>query len=279
MKKTYEEDEGREIKVNVVKIIGFSFVFIMALIIIFNTAYIVKAGERGVLLTFGKPADVPMGEGLHIKVPIVQTVVHMDVKTMKYETDASAASNDLQIVTTKLAVNYHVLPESTPEIYRTMSYNYQERVIQPAVQEVVKASTAKYTAEQLITKRAEVKEDIKNLLHERLLIRGIIVEDISIVNFDFSPEFNQAIELKVTAEQNALAAKNKLEQVKFEAEQRIVQSKAEAEAIRIQAEAITAQGGKEYVQLQAISKWSGILPVVTGGSTPFIDMTSLLGGN
>jgi regulator of protease activity HflC (stomatin/prohibitin superfamily) len=278
MKKTYEEDEGREIKLNVVKIIGFSFVFIIALIIIFNTAYIVKAGERGVLLTFGKPADVPMGEGLHIKVPIVQTVVHMDVKTMKYETDASAASNDLQIVTTKLAVNYHVLPESTPEIYRTMSYNYQERVIQPAVQEVVKASTAKYTAEQLITKRAEVKEDIKNLLHERLLIRGIIVEDISIVNFDFSPEFNQAIELKVTAEQNALAAKNKLEQVKFEAEQRIVQSKAEAEAIRIQAEAMTAQGGKEDVQLQAISKWSGILPVVTGGSTPFINMTSLLGG-
>ena len=149
---------------------------------------------------------------------------------------------------------------------------YRERIIDPALQEAVKSATALYTAEELITKRPEVKDTIKTLLVERLSQEYILVDEFSIVNFDFSPSFNQAIEAKVTAEQNALASKNKLEQVKYEAEQRIATAKGEAEAIRIQADAIQSQGGAEYVNLKAIEKWNGVLPsyMMGNGTVPFV---------
>jgi regulator of protease activity HflC (stomatin/prohibitin superfamily) len=255
------------------------FIFLVVVILFFNSFYIVSAGERGILSTFGDPNMNAKTEGLHLMIPIVQGAVIMDVKTQKYEADASAASNDLQVVTTKIAVNYHLTPESVPSLYKNIGLDYRERVIQPAVQEVVKASTAKYTAEQLLTKRAECKEAILQGLKDRLLERGIIVEDISIVNFDFSQSFNEAIEAKVTAEQNALAAKNKLEQVKFEAEMTVTKAKAEAEALSLQ----KAQVSAELIQLRqlevqklAIEKWNGVMPQITGGVMPFIDINTMV---
>lgn len=235
--------------------------------------YIVQAGERAVLLTFGDPSMTPVAEGLHFKVPLVQTVVIMDVKTQKYEADASAASKDLQTVTAKIVTNYHLVPESVPRLYKEIGRDYTTRVIQPMEQEVTKANTAKFTAEELITKREEVRQGIKTMLKERLAERGIIVEEVSIVNFDFSPEFSKAIEAKVTQEQMALTAKNKLEQTKYEADQRIAQAKGEAEAIKIQAASIQTQGGAAYVQLQAINKWNGALPTFMSSSSnglPFL---------
>lgn len=242
--------------------------------LIFSTFYIVSAGERGVISTFGDPSMDAQSEGLHFKIPIVQSIKIMDVKTQKYEADATAASNDLQVVTTKIAVNYHLVPDSVPRLYKEIGTDYRERVIQPTVQEVVKASTAKYTAEQLITKRAECKESILQGLKDRLLERGIIVEDISIVNFDFSQSFNDAIEAKVTAEQNALGAKNKLEQIKFEAEQKVVTAKAEAEALSLQKAQITPdliRLRQLEVQRLALERWNGVLPQFTGGVIPFLD--------
>jgi regulator of protease activity HflC (stomatin/prohibitin superfamily) len=249
----------------------YAFILILILILIFNAVYQIDAGQRGVLLTFGNPDLNAKAEGLHFKWPIIQTVIKMDIKTQKYEADASAASKDLQTVTSKIATNYHLTPDSVPILYKEIGINYQDRVIQPLEQEIVKATTAKFTAEELITKREEVRLDIKNTLHDRLLPRGIIVEEVSIVNFEFSPSFSSAIENKVTQEQNALAAKNKLAQIEYEAQQRITQAQGEAEAIKIQATAINSQGGRDYVQLQAISKWSGVMPQFVGGNAmPFI---------
>lgn len=262
----------RSVEFNVGKLIGLIAIGFFVLTIVFSSAYIIKAGERGVLLTFGKASDVAIGEGLHFKVPFAQKIVKMDVKTQKYEAKAAAASSDLQTVTTDIAVNYHLTPEAVPRLYREIGIDYQARIIQPLEQEVVKATTATFTAEELITRREEVRLHIKNLIHERLAPRDIIVEEVSITNFDFSPSFNAAIEAKVTAEQNALAAKNKLEQIKYEAEQRVTQATAEATAIKIQADAIQSQGGLEYVQLQAITKWNGVLPQFTGGAIPFIQV-------
>lgn len=247
----------------------------LILTIILGAFYTIPAGSRGVLLTFGKPNMNAMGEGLHFKIPLVQSIIKMDVKTLKYEADLTAASKDLQDVNTKIAINYHIIPESVPEIYKTIGTNYAEKVIYPLEQETNKAATSKFTAEELITNRDQVRQNMKDNLAEKLQTRGIIIEEVSIINFAFSPSFSQAIEGKVTAEQNALAAKNKLEQVKYEAQQRVAQATAEAEAIKIQAQAITQQGGKDYVQLQAISKWDGKMPLVTGGnSLPFIDITT-----
>lgn len=248
-------------------------IIVIALILLFMTIYTVGAGQRAILLTWGKPNPIAQTSGIHFKTPIAQSVVIMSVQTLKYEAQASAASQDLQTVKTDVTVNFHLQPDSVVELYTNVGINYQDVLIQPAVQEIVKSITARYTAEQLITKRQEVKDKIDVALKDRLLKYNMVVDAISITNFDFSESFNAAIEAKVTTEQNALAAKNKLAQVQYEAQQRITQAEGEAQAIKIQAEAIQAQGGKEYVQLQAINRWDGKMPLVTGGnSLPFINI-------
>ena len=258
------------------RIIIFGAIFIVALIFLFGLFYTISAGERGVLLTFGKPNMEAKGEGLHFKYPLVQKIVKMQVQTQKYEAELTAASRDLQDVRTKIAINYRIVAERAPEIYTEIGLGYSDKVIYPLEQEVNKAITAKYTAEELITKRESVREEMKALLIERLQPRGIVVEEISIIDFAFSEVFTQAIELKVTAEQSALAAKNKLAQIEFEAQQRVAQAQGEAEAITIQAQAINAQGGKDYVQLQAIAKWSGNLPIIMSSNVmPFINLGGL----
>ena len=272
--------------------LGFLIVLGVLLIIgilLFSCFYIISAGERGVLLTFGKVDLEAKGEGLHFKLPLVQEIIKMDVKTLKYEADLTAASRDLQDVNTKIAINYHIVPESVPEIYRNIGINYADKVIYPYEQETNKAITSQFTAEELITKRDSVRERMKAELKEKLQGRGIIIEEISIVNFAFSPSFSQAIEMKVTAEQNALAAKNKLEQVRYEAEQITVKAGAEAEALRLKKQSITAelvqlsqievQSKALDVQLKAIEKWDGKLSLVSssssGGLNTFIDISKL----
>lgn len=234
---------------------------------------IVGAGERGVVLKFGAVSRT-MREGLNWKMPIVEHVQILDVKTQKEEVDVQSASKDLQNVSARIALNFHLQADKVGDLWKSVGKEYKIRIIDPAIQESVKAATAKYTAEELITKRPIVKEEIKLSLSERLAKEFIVVDEVSIVNFDFSGSFNQAIEAKVTAEQQALAAKNKLEQVKFEAEQRITQAKAEAEAIRIQAQAITQQGGEDYVNLKAVEKWDGKLPaqMIPNGALPFLNL-------
>jgi len=248
----------------------------LLLFIILNPFVIIQAGERGIVMNWGAVSDVVYDEGLHFRMPVVQSVKVMNVQIQKESVKAGAASRDLQEVQTALAVNFHLDPMAVNKLYQTVGTDFQRRIIDPAVQEAVKAATAKYTAEEVITKRQLVREDIKSLLTVRLAKDGIILDEISITDFNFSSSFNQAIEAKVTAEQNALRAKNDLQKVKMEAEQRVAQAKAEAEAIRIQAESISAQGGAEYVQLKAIEKWNGILPtqMIPGGTVPFINLKS-----
>ena len=258
------------------KIINYAIWGIVGLFLIisfFGTFYIVNAGERAVLITMGNPSPIAISEGLHFKIPMVQSVVIMDVKTLEYQAEAGAASKDLQDVKATIATNYHLTPENVPELYKTVGVNYAEKLIQPVEQEIVKATTAKYTAEEMITKREEVRSEMEQLFTDKLKSRGINVEQVSIINFEFSPSFTQAIEAKVVAEQNALAAKNKLEQIKYEAEQRIAQANGEAQAIAIQVAAIKQQGGAAYVQLQAINAWDGKLPqYMLGNAMPFINI-------
>ena len=242
-------------KTKVGKIILHIFLGLLAVIVFFGSWGTVGAGQRGVLVQMGAVQDKVFDEGFYVKAPFFQKMVKVDVRIQKDEVDASAASKDLQIVTSRIALNYHLDPDSVNVLWQEVGKNYNSRIIAPAIQEKVKAVTAKFTAEELIGRREEVKEEIKISLTEALAVRGIMVDEFNIMNFDFSASFNTAIEAKVTAEQNALAAKNKFEQVKFEAEQRISQAKGEAEAIKIQAQAITQQGGKDYVNLQWIKAW------------------------
>ena len=257
------------------KSISYLVIVILCFILIFGSFYTITAGYRGVILTFGKPTMNAMTEGLHLKIPIVQKIIKMDVKTQKYEADLTAASKDLQDVNTKIAINYHIVPEKVPEIYRDIGISYAETVIYPYEQETNKGITSQFTAEELITKREQVREKMKIDLAEKLRPRGIIVEEVSIVNFAFSDSFSTAIENKVVAEQLKLKADRDLERIRVEAEQKITSAQAEATSIRIQSQAL--QENKNILQLRAIEKWDGKMPQVTGGAMPFIDIN--LGGN
>ncbi len=225
---------------------------------------IIGAGSSGVLVRFGRVSETILPEGFHFINPLDE-VIQLSVQTQRYEATSSAASKDLQSVTTEIVVNGHLDPDNVNNLYQEIGVNYESKIVDPAIQESVKAATAQFTAEELITKRQAVGDMILQTLSERLAKSYIIVESVSIVDFSFSEAFNQAIEAKVTAEQNALAAKNKLEQIKYEAEQRVAQAQGEAEAIRIQAESISAQGGDAYVTLQWIERWNGVLPTTMLG--------------
>jgi prohibitin 2 len=264
---------------SIVKIIFLAFLGIIFVIGIFSSFYVVGAGERAIVLTWGSPSLTAQGSGLHFKIPFAQTVEKMDVQTQKYEAKASAASKDLQTVSTDIAVNYHLIPESVPVLYRDIGMGYREKIIQPAVQEIVKASTAGFTAEELITKRAAVKENIDKLLADRLIPSGIVLETTNIVNFDFSEQFNAAIEQKVTAEQQALTQKNKLAQVEYEAQQVVASAKGNAEATVLNAEAEAKKvqlvnnqlsQSPQYVEYIKAQKWDGHYPYyyMTGGNSP-----------
>ena len=258
-------------------VIGAVLVFVISL----NPFMVISAGEKGVVLNWGAVSGKVLDEGLQFRMPFQQKIIILDVKIQKEEIVAGAASKDLQVVNAKIALNYHLDPINVNLLIKGIGTDYKVRIIDPAIQEAVKAATAKYTAEELITKRPLVKEDIKSLLFARLAKEFIMVDEISITDFDFSKSFNQAIEAKVTAEQEALEAKNTLEKVKMEAEQRIAQATAEAQAIRIQAESISKQGGESYVQLKAIEKWDGKLPVqmIPNATVPFLDINQKVADN
>lgn len=249
--------------------------FVMLLIIFFFKPWIqVGAGERGIVLNFGAVQDRVLDEGIHFRVPIMQEVILMDVKIHKAVTDAASASSDLQDVTLAVALNYHIVPDKANVVYQTIGVEFKERIIDPAIQEVVKAVSARYTAEELITKRPAVSAEMQSSLKERLLMYNIAVDAFSLVSFNFSKIFTDAIEAKQTAEQNALKAKRDLDRIKVEAEQTITAARAEAEALRLQKMNISPdliELRKIEANLKAIEKWNGILPQVTGaGAVPFI---------
>jgi len=251
-------------------IIGILFL----LLLMFKPWVQVGAGQRGILLNFGAVQPKVLGEGIHFKIPIMQKVALMDVKIHKINTDAASASSDLQDVALSVALNYHVEPTKAYIVYQEIGIDFQSRIIDPAIQEVMKAVTARYTAEELITKRPVVSAEMQSSLSNRLKEYNIAVDAFSIVSFSFSEIFTQAIEAKQTAEQNALKAKRDLDRIKVEAEQTIAAATAEAEALRLQKMNISPdliELRKIEANLKAIEKWDGILPNVTGGgAVPFI---------
>ncbi len=240
----------------IAKWIGWGIVAIIVLSVLFGSFGTIGAGERGIKTRL----NAVVGEiqpGLYFKTPFIEDVIPFNVQTQKVSQDATAASSDLQDVRTTIAVNYNIAPDKVNVLYQTVGVNYQDVIIDPAIQETVKAATAKYTAEQLVTTREKVRTEIVNALTSKLQALGIIVTQVSITNFSFSKSFNEAIEAKVTAEQNALAAQNKLKQVQFEAQQKVATAEADAKSIEIQAKAVNSQGGADYVALQALKAWDG----------------------
>lgn len=258
---------------------------IVILVVISQSVAIVEAGHRGVVLYLGAVEDRVLPEGFAFIIPFAEHVVQMEVRTLKYEAAAVSSSQDLQIVTTAVALNYHLDTGVVDDIYQTLGENYADRIIVPTIQESVKASTAKFAAEELITKREDAKAKIGDTIRATLIERGIITEQIFITDFEFQQDFARSVELKVVAQQEALREKNVLDKIRVQAQSKeaeaigiananIAQAKGEAEAIQI----IQAQlrESPDYLKWQAINKWDGKLPIAMGGGAfPFIDITTL----
>ena len=253
-------------------------------VVVSASVQIVDAGHRGVLLHWNA-VDLtapPLDEGLHFLVPFQDSIVPMEIRTLKFVTDTSSASRDLQTVSTEVTVNYRPAANSVHTLFKEVGLQYEDRIIQPAVEEVIKQVTARYNAEELITKRPLVKADIEQEITTRLNVYNINTDVISITDFQFSPLFAQAIESKVEAEQRALQAENDLLRIEVEARQlaaqaeglaaaNIAEANGEAEAIKIINLALAEN--PNYLEWLKTQEWDGKLPLVVGkGGTPFIQI-------
>ncbi len=277
--------------------------FILLVVVLTASVKIVEAGHRGVLLKFGAvDTATSLSEGIHFVTPFRDNVVQLEVRTQKTVENAASASRDLQDVSTQVAVNYHINPESAQLLYQQLGYDYANRVIAPAIQESVKQVTARFNAENLITNRETVKSEIEQQIKQRLAAYNIAVEALSITEFQFSEQFRRAVEAKVEAEQRALQANNDLRRIEIEAQQAEARAVGEqqaniarAEGVR-QAAVLQAQGEAEAIQIVEAQlrenprylewlktqRWDGVLPLVTGGgegATPFIEIPAAREGS
>jgi prohibitin 2 len=263
---------------NKLKILAGIVTFIIIIIIMSESVVIVQAGHRGVVLYVGAVENRVLGEGLHFIVPFAEQVIQLEVRTLKFQADASAASNDLQEVATVIALNYHINPNDANVIYQQLGADYSDRIIAPTIQESVKASVAKFNAEELITKRETAKGVIASAIRNTLSARDINVENVFITDFKFSEAFATQIEQKVVAFQKYLTEQNNLKSVQVIANQTVVQAQAQAranvarasgegQAIKIITEQL--RQSPQYLQWQSINRWNGQMPYSLGGSGAF----------
>src|SRR4030095_8625217 len=216
-------------------IIGIIIISIIAV----SSVRIVDAGNRGVLVQFGNvDTDASLDEGLHFVVPFRDNIIQMEVRTQKQVESTDSASKDLQDVSTQVALNYHVNPDRAQVVYQQLGFDYASRVIVPAIQESVKQVTARFNAEELITKREAVKDQIEDQITDRLAAFNIIADAISITDFQFSELFKSAVEAKVSAQQRALQAQNELRRIQIEAQQNEAQAIGEQKANIARAEGV-----------------------------------------
>lgn len=253
-------------------------VFLVLFLVIFVFASLpfgtVPEGERGIRLRLKAATGEVLNPGVYLRIPFIERVQRVNVQTEKLEIESSQAySHDLQVVTVHSVLNYNVDPNSVINVYRQYNLDYEGKLVRPKMEAAIKQVIAQYSAEELLNKRGEVSAKINDLV-QATVPREFINLNYALVNEDFSPEFEKAIEQKQVAQQQAEKATNDLKRIKIEAEQKIETAKADAESIRIQAEAITSQGGAEYVRLKATEKWDGKLPqqMIPGSTVPFLNL-------
>ena len=248
-------------------LIGIGVLIVIGVILLFCSFTTVKSGEMGLKTRFGKITDSSLQEGINFKIPFIEKITIINIKVQKAEMDVESSTKDLQIVQTKIAVNYRIDSAKAPALYREVGNNYEETILLPAIKESIKSAIAKYNAEEITINRGKVSLDCLNAIQEKVSKYGIIIEDFNLTDFSFSAEYTKAIEDKQVAEQN-------LEKSKLEAEKKIVEAEATKKANELLQESLT----DELIMKQFIEKWNGELPKASGGNSIF-DITGILGGN
>ncbi len=257
---------------NIKKIVISVVIALAVLVVGASSLHAVPAGHTGVVTRFGAVDDTVLSEGLHVVIPFVTRVVDMNNQVTKAEVVSASASKDLQTVNSTVALNYRIESLSAASVYQNIGVNYENVVVIPAIQEAVKSVMAQYTAEELITMRQTVGAEIQEEISSKLAPYGFSTQSVNIVDFQFSEEFNAAIEAKQTAQQNALKAEQDLARVKVEAEQKIAEAQAEAESYRLKSQEITDQ----MLKMEFIDKWDGKLPVVVSDGQSLFNIDSIL---
>ena len=249
------------------------FGLLWLIILVFGCFSTIKSGEVGIITRFGKIIDTTKNEGLVFKLPI-DKMTKINIKVQKYEnsTPLSTSTKDMQVVNNiKVSINYRLDKDKVIDLYKKVGIDYNTNVLEPSIQETVKAVISKYTAEELVTKRSEISLDMNDTLDERIKGYGINSVAVSINNFDFSAAYNDAIEKKAVAEQEVETSKNQLEKAKIDAEKKKVEAQGEADANALLEESLT----DEIIMQKFIEKWNGELPKVTSSDNIF-DVSSLL---
>lgn len=276
LNKMVEDDSMNDDEMQKIKFGAIAAALMVALLFGACSATRIDPGTVGVQIKLGEVKQEALNPGLHFVFPIVSRIAIMNVQVAKLEAKASAVSKDLQDTKSIVALNYHIDGSRAPTVFSDIGMEYEAKIIGPALQESFKAATAKFTASEMITERERVRNETKSMLGARLDKYGIIMDDFSIVNFDFSTSFAKAIEDKQTAEQLAMKAARDLDRIKIEAEQKIATARAEAESLRIQKSEITdnlIRLRAIEVMGEAVKKWNGQLPKVVSGSAPVLGMS------
>lgn len=261
--------EDSSFKIRPRMLLGLLWLFLL----VFGCVSTIKSGEVGIITRFGRIIDTTKNEGLVFKLPI-DNMTKINIKVQKYEnsTDLSTSTKDMQIVNNiKVSINYRLDKDKVVDLYRKVGVDYNTNVLEPSIQETIKAVISKYTADELVTKRSEISLDMNNTLDERIKVYGIDSVAVSIKNFDFSQAYNDAIEKKAVAEQEVETSKNQLEKAKIDAEKKKVEAQGEADANALLEESLT----DEIIMQKFIEKWNGELPKVTSNDNIF-DVSSLL---
>ena len=240
-------------------------------IIMFNPFVMVGPGERGIKIKLGEVEPEVYNEGLHFIFPFIQKFKTMNIKTQRTTIETSVYTKDIQQAKISYVVNYNLQPENAHKMYREVGMMYKDTILMPVVEGVIKDVIGKWNAQDLVANREEATNDILEKLVGQMKDKYINVTGFQIININYSEVFERAIESKVTAEQEALKAKNKTVQIQEEAKQKVISAEAEAKSMSIRANALTQN--RALVQYEAVQKWDGKMPTyMMGDSVPFINI-------
>lgn len=247
---------------------------IVLFIFMFNPIAIVGVGERGVKVTLGKVSPKSYTEGVHFITPFISTIKNMDVKTQKNYMETEVYTKDIQQAKISYVINYNLQPQNAHNMYREVGIDYNQVILIPAVEGTIKDVIGKWNAQDLVANRESATSDIINKLQKQLESKYINITGFQITDINYSEVFERSIESKVTAEQDALKAKNRTVQIQEEAKQKVISAEAEARSMRIRSEALAKN--KSLVQYEAVQKWNGVLPTyIMGNAIPFIGIESV----
>lgn len=249
-----------------------ALILVIGLIILFASTTIVPTGHIGVVTLYSKVQNEYLDAGFHWVKPFVEEVHDVDIRTQKYANTVEGSAKDLQIVNITMSINYQIKPEKVTELYEKVGRDYATIVLNPALQSSLKASMAQFTAEEMITKRAEVANTITKELNESL-DNYFLISAVNLENIDFTDEYNKAIEAKTTNQQNAEAEKAKLEITKVQNEQKINTAEAEAKVRELQSQSVTDKSLEQLkleIQREMIQKWNGQFPTTMLGDDPTV---------